>query len=387
MKAPARLPASHVDSQPPNGWLRALIVVALLIGIGVLVWMLGIVADHLRNILTTIVAAVLFAYMIFPAVHWLGRRMPRALAVLIVYVVLLGLIAFAIAYLAPTVARQALDLSQAFPTTLRSLEAQAADPGSSSLLKHLPPEIRTFALANVARAAAVVGAFAAGLGLQALGIVRGTVTFLVDVLLILTLTFFFVTDVERIRAGFMRLMPAKARAEIAAFIDDMDVVIAGFVRGQVILAVIIGIAAVLILVILRVPYALLLGVVAGIASLIPILGEFIGGIPMFVVALVSAGPIRALIVLGLFVLVFEAQGRILAPYIVGKSVGVSALVIFIAIVVGAETLGIPGMILAVPAAGIIRIALDRIAAMIEQNRDSGACVPYQQDRDGPPAVQ
>ncbi len=209
----------NVQSQPPTGWLRTLIVVALLIGIGVLVWMLGIVANHLRNILTTIVAAVLFAYMIFPPVHWLSRRMPRVLAVLIVYVVLLGLIAFAIAYLAPTVARQALDLSQAFPVALRSIETQAADPSSSSLLKHLPPAIRTFALANVARAAAIVGAFAAGLGLQALGILRGTVTFLVDVLLILTLTFFFVTDVERIRAGFMRLVPGEARPEVAAFID------------------------------------------------------------------------------------------------------------------------------------------------------------------------
>lgn len=122
----------------------------------------------------------------------------------------------------------------------------------------------------------------------------------------------------------------------------------------------------LILIVMRVPYALLLGVVAGIASLIPILGELIGGILMFVVALVSAGPLRALIVLGLFILIFEAQGRVLAPIIVSKSVGVSALLIFIAIVVGAETLGIYGMVMAVPMAGIIRIALDRIATANER---------------------
>ena len=348
-------------------WLRALIVVGVLVGIGVLAWMLGIVASHLHNILTTIIAAVFFGYMIFPPVHLLNRRMPRALAVLVVYVVVLCLIAVAVAYLAPIVARQALELSRTFPAMLQSLERQAADPTSSSLLKHLPPEIRTFVLANLARAGAIIGAFAAGLGLGALSILRGTVTFAVDVLLTLTLTFFFVTDVERIRAGFMRLVPKTARSEVTGFIDEADSVIAGFVRGQVILALIIGIASTLILVVMRVPYALLLGVVAGIASLIPILGEFIGGIPMFVVALVAAGPIRALIVLGLFILVFEAQGRVLAPIIVGKSVGVSALVIFIAIVVGAETLGILGMVLAVPVAGILRIALDRIAVMNEQS--------------------
>ncbi len=354
---------------PPSvmGWLRVLIVVAVLIGIGVLAWMLGVVASHIHNILTAIVAAVLFAYMIFPPVRLLSTRMPRALAVLVVYVAVLALIAFAIAYLAPTVGRQALDLSRAFPATLQSLERQAADPRSSSLLKHLPPEIRTFVLANLARAGVIVGTFAASLGLQALGILRGTITFVVDVLLILTLTFFFVTDVERIRAGVMRLMPKRARSGVADFINEADAVIAGFVRGQALLAVFIGVASILILIIMRVPYALLLGVMAGIASLIPILGEFLGGIPMFVVALVSAGPLRALIVFGLFIVIFEAQGRVLAPIIVGKSVGVSALVIFIAIVVGAETLGILGMVMAVPIAGIVRIALDRIAASNERS--------------------
>jgi predicted PurR-regulated permease PerM len=245
------------------------------------------------------------------------------------------------------------------------LERQAADPQSSSLLQHFPPEIRSFVLANVARVGAVAAAIGATIGLQALGILRGTVTFVVDLLLALTLTFFFVCDVDKIRAGFMRLVPKGARDATSSFIDEADAVIAGFVRGQVILALIIGVAAVVILLVMGVPYALLLAVLAGIASLLPILGEFIGGIPMFAVALIAAGPLRAVIVLGLFILVFEAQGRILAPIIVGKSVGVSALVIFISIVIGAESIGILGMILAVPVAGIIRIALDRVANNIQ----------------------
>jgi predicted PurR-regulated permease PerM len=80
-----------------------------------------------------------------------------------------------------------------------------------------------------------------------------------------------------------------------------------------------------------------------------------------VVALVTVGPIKTLIVLGLFILAFEVQGRILAPIIVGKSVGVSPLVIFVGILLGAEAFGILGMVLAVPIAGILRVALDRFA--------------------------
>src|ERR1700678_3310287 len=120
-----------------NGWLRALIIIAVLIGLGVLAWMLGTAAARIHNILTTIVAAILFAYMIYPPVRLLSRRMPRALAVLIVYIIVLGLVGLAIAYLAPTLTRQAMDLSQTFPATLQSLEKQAANPSSSSLLKAL----------------------------------------------------------------------------------------------------------------------------------------------------------------------------------------------------------------------------------------------------------
>lgn len=154
-------------------WLRVLIVVAVLIGICVLAWMLGVVASHIGNILTATVAAVLFAYLIFPPVRLLSTRIPRALAVLVVYVAVLTLIALAIAYLTPTVARQALELSRTLPATLQSLERQAADPRSSSLLKLLPPDIRAFVLANLARGGTIIGSFAASLGLQAYGILRG----------------------------------------------------------------------------------------------------------------------------------------------------------------------------------------------------------------------
>src|ERR1700761_3521108 len=114
---------STSDSSPRSydGWIRALLVIAVLIGIGILAWMLGVAAGRIQNILTTLVAAVLFAYMIYPPVRLLSRKMPRALAVLIVYVVVLGLIGLAIAYLAPIVTRQAIELSQTFPSTLQAV--------------------------------------------------------------------------------------------------------------------------------------------------------------------------------------------------------------------------------------------------------------------------
>lgn len=341
--------------------LRALIGVALLIGIGVLMWMASVLIHYVKNIVITIIVAILFAYVIFPAVQLLSRRIPRALAVVAVYIVALVVIGLTVANLAPTIAAEAVDLSRRLPAALHDVELQAAHPGTSAVLGRFPPEIRTFVLENAARAGAILGTFAGNLGPQAFGILRGTATFAVDTLLMLTLAFFFITDVKRIRATMLRLIPRDARPAAAAFIDDVDRVLSGFVRGQVVLALIVGIAVAAILFITHFPYAALLAVLAGVATVVPIVGEFIGGVPTVIVALLTVGPIKALIVLGLFLLVFEIQGRLVAPIIVGKSVGVSALVIFTAILLGAEAFGILGMVLAVPIAGILRVALDRFA--------------------------
>ncbi len=201
--------------------------------------------------------------------------------------------------------------------------------------------------------------------MQALGMLRGTATLVIDIFLMLTLAFFFIIEAEQIRATFLRLVPRDSRPPAIGFIDEVDRVISGFVRGQVLLAIVIGIAVTLILSIAGIPYATLLGVFAGLASVIPIIGEFIGGVPTFLIALFAVGPIKSLIVLVLFVVVFEVQGRVLAPVIVGRSVGVSPLVIFVSILIGAEAFGIVGMIVAVPVAGIIRVALDRLAPLDE----------------------
>jgi len=345
--------------------LRALILVALAIGIGVLAWMIAAVMERVHNLVTTIIIAILFAYVIFPVVRLLNRRMPRALAVIFVYVVALVAIGFAVAYLAPAVASEAVDLSRTLPAMLRTVEGQIAHPGTSPILGHFPPEVRTFIVQNAARAGIIASTFAGNIGMQAFGMLRGTATLIVDTFLMLALAFFFIIEAEQIRATFLRLIPRNARPAAIGFIDDVDRVISGFVRGQILLAIVIGIAVTLILLITGVRYATLLGVLAGLASVVPIVGEFIGGVPTFLVALFTVGPIRALIILALFVVVFEVQGRVLAPVVVGKSVGVSPLVIFVSILFGAEAFGLVGMVIAVPVAGIIRVALDRLAPVEE----------------------
>jgi predicted PurR-regulated permease PerM len=349
-----------------------------------LLWMVLAALGRVQNVITASIVAALFAYAIFPGVRFLSARMPRLLAVTVVYVIALVAIGFAAAYLAPTIATEAIDLSRMLPSALHAgLRSQVAHPGASWIIDRFPPEVRTVIVQNATRVAEIGGAIAGYFGERVVGVLRGTVTFVVDTFLVLTLAFFFITDAERIRTTALRLVPREGQGRLGAarFIDESDRVISAFVRGQLFLAAVTGVAVTVILVIMRVPYAALLGVFAGVASVVPIVGELIGAVATFVVAIITVAAVKAFIVLALFVAVFEVQGRVLVPIFLGKSVGVSPLVIFIAILMGAETFGIVGMLLAVPIAAILRVALDQLAprdALVEVV-DTGA--------DGAGAVQ
>ncbi len=339
--------------------LRALVTVALAIGVGILVWMVAAVLDRVHHVITVILVAVLFSYLIYPAVRVLESRLPRALAVVAVYIVAVGIVAAAAAALAPAVGAQASDLARQMPAEIAALQHGMEAPGTDPVLSRLPPDARTWIAAHAADAERGLTTGATFVGARALGVVRGTASVLIDVVLVLALAFFFVTDAERIRATAMRFVPRSARPATLEFVDDVDRVIGGFVRGQVLLAVVVGVLATLILLVTGVKYALLLGILTGVASIVPIVGAIVGAVPATLVALVSVGVVKAAIVLALFVIVFEVQGHVLTPVVVGKQIGVTPLVIFLAIVVGAESFGILGMLLAVPVAGILRVAADR----------------------------
>src|SRR5579872_6886642 len=164
--------------------VRALVVIALAIGIGILVWMILAALGRVQNVVTAILFAALFAYAIFPAVQFLSMRMPRAVAVIVVYVVAVGAVGFTAAYLAPTIAAESVSLSRTFPSALSAVEKQLTHPATSSILNRFPPEVRAFIAHNAAQAAAIGATVAGYLGERTIGVLRGAVAFLIDMLLV-----------------------------------------------------------------------------------------------------------------------------------------------------------------------------------------------------------
>ena len=142
---------------------------------------------------------------------------------------------------------------------------------------------------------------------------------------------------------------------------DVDQVVGGFARGQVILAFVVAAAGTIVLVIARVPYAILLGLLAGIISIVPIVGAFIALVPVAAITYVTTlNPLTTIIVVVAFVVIIQVQQQVLIPLVVAKSVGVTPLVIFLSLLIGSEAFGILGALLSIPIAGILRVAAERL---------------------------
>jgi predicted PurR-regulated permease PerM len=172
----------------------------------------------------------------------------------------------------------------------------------------------------------------------------------------------------------MVVFPKDRRTEAQELIDKIDDVLGRYIRGQLAVAVIIGCTISIVLRLLGLPYAAIIGLFAGLTNLIPYVGTPIGMVAAFLVAffMPQGGLLKGLIVLFSMYCVYITEGKVIVPTIVGKSVGLPPLVIIFSLIVGAELLAIPGMLLAVPCAAIIRVVIEHFIEKRDRNEGAAA---------------
>jgi predicted PurR-regulated permease PerM len=164
-------------------------------------------------------------------------------------------------------------------------------------------------------------------------------------------------EAPAIGAFALRRIPARHRERTVRILGEIDAVLGGFVRGQLTVAAAVGTLTTIALAILHVPYALLIGLWAGLADVVPYVGPFAGGVPAAIVAGTTRGW-GSLLGLGIaFFVINQIEGHLLAPRIVSRTVRISPLGVIFSLWIGAQLFGFVGLIVAVPLAGLARLAL------------------------------
>ena len=326
-----------------NIFQKTLIVIATLAGLYFLY--------QLREILIAIFVAVILASAMKPGVDGIVQLgLKRVWAILLMYLILLTVIILLALISIPPLIGMSLEL---FSTGIlfdqfRILLKQLSALGWSELSDALPTFVLPEQLQRLLDAASNTAQR------QAWPLARDTLLTIGQVILILAMGFYWLTMRKQILDLLLRLSPVSKRDQVATIWNDVEETLGSYVRGQIILMAIIGVAAFIGLSLLGVPYALALAVLSGLMELIPIAGPFLGAIPPILVGF-SISPLTGLLVAGWYLIIQVVEGYILIPKIMSQNTGLNSLVVIIAIVAGASLNGVVGALIAIPLAGALQV--------------------------------
>ena len=305
-------------------------------------------ASHIASTILLLILAALLAYALAPGVKLLERIMPRFLAILIMYIVVLGVVSLLIYFVVDTAIHQV--------GTLSTFVQYWLTPKNNGQLTPLEQFLQSFGISQsqIVTARTQIISSVEGVATSTIPLLTGFFSFLLDVVVVAVLSIYFLIDGSRITTWFRTNMPQAAQANF--LLDTLQRVVGGYIRGQVLLCLLIGILVGGGLTLFHVPYALLLGVLAFILEFIPILGTLVSGLICTLVAL-TQGWLIALGVLVYFIVIHVLEGDIVGPRIVGKAVGLHPIVSIAALIAGAELFGIVGALFASPLAGVLQALL------------------------------
>jgi predicted PurR-regulated permease PerM len=361
----ARTPEELKKDKPLGdaGFTRRIVVTVLVLAFFVFVY-------FIRHVFVYLTFSVLLAYLIATPVDFLQNRvkLPRTASVILamfgIFIVLIGMGFIVI----PPIADEFNLLIRNMPDLLGKLEiylnerlAQVGTGDRVFTVQTWLDQVFDNLKSNLPDIAGSVFTTGFGFVSTVTGALFGSV-------IVPVMSYYLVKDSARIRRCFELIIPGRNRAMFSNAIESINTSLGGYIRGQILLCLIIGIISTLGLLILGVKYAFVLGLLAGITELIPMAGPILGCIPAIVIAF-TMNPILALKVLILYMLIQAAENYFLVPRVMGRSMNMHPLTVIIAMMIGARMMGVAGMFLALPIAAIVKIIMNLYLESRKQTND------------------
>jgi predicted PurR-regulated permease PerM len=332
-----------------------------------LIWLLAATG----TLLAPFVLAAVLAYVLDPLADKIeGRGVGRSLAVMLLMVPAVGLLIVGFFVMLPMAIRQLGEVVQATPELIDRV-AVWIEQSEERLLRFELPFIDLAAIVEQLRgidSAAVVSFFqerqaalASWIWTGVLGLGRGigsVLTILGYIALTPVLAFYLIRDWDRITDAVTDLVPENMRSTVVAYAKECDGLVSSYLRGQVTVAITMGVITGIGLAIVSFPYAATLGLIVAIFSVIPYLGLILSLIPAIVIALVSGSVATSLVkVAAVYGIAQILDGTVITPRIVGDSVGMHPVWVVLALVLGGFFFGFAGLLIGVPAAAVARLLI------------------------------
>lgn len=306
--------------------------------------LLGLVFLYIiRDVLIIVFVAIVIAAAINGPANWLQRhRVPRILGVIFLYLILFLVLALIITLILPPLAEQIKHLVTAFPEYTEKIgvgfqEWWGKYKGEGENLQNFLGRLADKLTQAATSIFATIGGIFGGLA---------------SALIVLVISFYLAVQEKGVKKFLMSLTPIEHQVYVSDLIERIQIKIGGWLRGQLLLCVIVGTLVFIGLSLLGVKYALVLALIAGILEIVPYLGPIMAAVPAIILAFFQSPPL-ALLVLLLYIVIQELENHIIVPQVMRRAVGLNPIIVIIVMLIGAKLAGILGIVLAVPIAAAI----------------------------------
>ncbi len=332
-----------------KGWLIPLRVVSFFFIIIAGAWLI----KSISWVISLLVVSALIVYAFYPLLVFLRDKLkfPHGAAVGVVFLVFLLICLLSIGLLVPVLYFELMEIADNYPFYVLKFQEYIEWTTAQLLYLGMEEELKEYIMSFSQSLNQAVEYLLDG----ALSIVLG----IVDLFFVLFIFLYLLYDFEAVREQFVQLFPVSRRTLAQRFVSLVDHATGNFIRASIMRCLIVGVVTGLVLYVMGMPYALLLGLLAGLFNFVLYIGPYIAAIPALLLSFSPATPAPWLVLI-VYVVIQLLDGNLLAPFLLGRVVNLKPVTIIISILIGGSLGGLLGMVVAVPVAGIIRGVLEMI---------------------------
>ncbi|WP_313894618.1 AI-2E family transporter [Psychrobacillus sp.] len=324
----------------------------------------------LGNVVLPIILAVIAYYLLRPLLRLLERiKIPRVWGILIIFLALIGLVTLLVFLVFPFLKEQSIKLVDELPANFVQLLNNLDTFLRTSIFANYYLQIENDVMKLFASIPAEVGKlFQSAIASIATGITSaiGAVTsFVLSIVMVPFILFYLLKDGEKLPQYVMNILPPRMRNDVHSVFRDIDKQISSYIQGQILVSMCIGLMIFIGFSIIGMPYALLLGVIAMVTSVVPYLGPVIAITPAAIIALVNS-PLMLISLAVVWTVVQLVEGKFISPQIMGKSLHIHPITIIFVLITSGALFGVPGVILGIPGYAILKVIVSHFYTMFKK---------------------
>lgn len=296
--------------------------------------------------------AVLIAYILNPIVKTLTKkRIHRVIAIITIYLTVIGIIITILVYIIPILILELYTLKNIIPFYTDKIRRGLVKT-KAEYFELLPANLQKTIDGNIIRLEEQMLGLLQKITGSIIAIIPGTFTILLGPIL----GFYLLKDLDKIKKSLLSYISTAHKSIALRWCEKLVETLGQYVKGQLIVALIIGLLTTFSMLILNVDFALLIGILAGVTNIIPYFGPIVGAIPAIIIAILRY-PHKIPWVIISVLIIHQLESGIISPYIVGSHVGIHPITVISSLLVGGTLFGFPGLIFAVPMAALIKLML------------------------------